>query len=218
MGFSDAAPHVANAAKCCSRHTLQMLPNVVLTSGAVSFILQSWSKCLSLAGLYSRAEFALKAAATPSLFAKGQLAARSLSSHSYDNLISKSVFGVSFHTNPVATSSRASTSSRPGTTSRTGTRGGDESAVRRPVSGGVTAPAGLSSGSHELALPADLVSADAGAGDVECGDAVQHMMLQDDTDDIDPRDIAFHDIQSSSVHPDYTSWIDVALGASGMCG
>lgn len=197
-----------------------MLPNVVLTSGAVSVILQSWSKCLSLAGLYSRAEFALKAAATPSLFAKGQLAARSLNSHSYDDLISKSVFGVSFpeKNNPVATSSRASTSSRPGTTSRTGTRGGDESAVRRPVSGGGTAPAVLSSGSHVLALPADLVSADAGVENVECGDAVQHMMLQDDTDDIDLRDIAFHDIQSSSVHPDYTSWIDVALGASGMRG
>jgi len=178
-----------------------------LNAFSVSAILNTWSKCLSLAGLYARAEFALKAAASPVLFSKGQLAACSLGADVYDSLISKSLFGFSLPSTPTsrAQGSRPATS-RPRTSSRSGTRGGDEDAIRRPVSGGARCD---SAGGSAVHFPAQI------SKDADAADGVQHMMLQEDIEQDADDGIAFHNHQSATVHPELTSWIDVALSAAG---
>jgi hypothetical protein len=181
-----------------------------LTFAAVSAILHTWSKCLSLAGLYARAEFALKAAATPVLFSKGQLAACSLGSDVYNSLISKGVFGYSLPSTP---KSRPFTASRPGTSSsRTGTAGGNVDSVRRPIT------AGTRSENVGAAVTIGSILAAKGSDHFDDVDGiipavVQEMMLQEDTEQLND-DITFHNDHSRVIHPQCTSWIDVALEAA----
>ena len=179
----------------------------VLIVLSVSAILSTWSKCLSLAGLYARAEFALKASASPVLFSKGQLAACSLGADVFDSLISKSLFGFSLPSTPTSRNKGSRpTTSRPATSSRIGTRGGDEDAIRRPVSGGAICD---SAGGSAVHFPAQI------SKDADTADGVQHMMLQEDTEQDADDGITFHNHQSVAVHPEHTSWIDVALSTAG---
>lgn len=177
----------------------------------MSIILLSWAKCLSLAGCYSRAEFALKAVATPLLYDKGLLAACSLGNTVQADLVSRSVFGVSL---PLQAASEI-VSSRPGSSlralrsSRSRTPGAGEASIRRPVSGKldvaadfVAYPAVGDASDHPIAAELGLVNP-----------AVHCMSLQEDDGQDAPEDIVFHNAQSE--HPQFKSWVDVAVGAAG---
>jgi hypothetical protein len=199
----------------------------LLTLVSVSAILHTWSRCLSLAGLYSRAEFALKAAATPSLFSKGQLAACSLGASDYSLLISEVVFGNSVLSTPKSSAGHSRPSSTPALhaasiprpSSRSGQTAGAGSCMRRPLSGGMKA---VCFNDNVHISDASATNVYDGAAAVETGarfdaesrDGLQRLMLQEDGDDIGD-DITFHNHQAPAVHPEYTSWIDVALGAAG---
>jgi hypothetical protein len=52
--------------------------------------------------------------------------------------------------------------------------------------------------------------------DGENADIVESLMLQDDPEDGSQSDITFHNILAPTAHPECTSWIDVALSASGQ--
>jgi hypothetical protein len=214
-GMSKTSMVAAEGALCVTRCCFA---RQTMTCAAVSIALHSWAQCLSLAGLYSRAEFALKAAATPLLFAKGQLAARSLTSFAYDDLIAKNIFGISFAAQSLAgsKSSRPSTTSRPNTTSRTGTRG-NEDAIRRPVSSGSKSEAVLGGPARDIQSPAEMKHEGAACSEDKLAGVVESLMLQDDTADGAESDITFHNIQAATTHPECTSWIDVALVAAGAC-
>ena len=185
-----------------------------LIVSAVSSILQTWAKCLCLAGFYSRAEFALKASATPNLFAKGELAACSLGISTYSDLIANSIFGVSRQSTPAARVSRPGSRSRPAS-SGLGSTGRDEDGMRRPVSGGLMAARFTTVDINDVSRSsASLVTFSEEAANE---DAVRDMMLQKDCEDDDDHGIAFHNIRSVPSHPECMSWIDVALAASGVC-
>jgi hypothetical protein len=98
------------------------------------------------------------------------------------------------------------TTSRSRTASRTGTRGGDEDAIRRPVSGGARCD---SAGGSAVHFPAQILK------DADAAEGVQHMMLQEDTEQDADDDITFHNHHTATVHPELTSWIDVALSTAG---
>lgn len=86
-------------------------------------------------------------------------------------------------------------------------RGGDEDAIRRPVSGGARCD---SAGGSAVHFPAQI------SKDGDAADGVQHMMLQEDIEQDADDGIAFHNHQSATVHPELTSWIDVALSTAGL--